>query len=120
MIYKETELYPADNGGAKKMKCIGIEKKKVGFAGDNVIVTVKNAKWNKKVKKGKVYKAVVVQTRSLRFRPFGNYVCFFSNRAVILKRGETVPLGSRVNRFIFFELRKRGFLKLSTLAPGYV
>lgn len=120
MIYQETNLYGADNGGGQKMRCIRVLKKRKGEAGDEVILTVKKAKWKKKVKKGKVYRGVIVQTRGWRKRPFGNQVAFSSNRVVVLKRGENVPLGSRVTKFVFFELRKRGFLKIITLSPGQI
>jgi large subunit ribosomal protein L14 len=120
MIFQESNIYPADNGGGRKLKCIRVIKRKEGYAGDSIIVTVKAAKWEKKVKKGKVYRAVLVQSRGWHKRPFGNRVRFSSNRAVILKRGENIPLGSRVSKFVFFELRKKGFLKIITLSPGQI
>jgi len=120
MIYQETNLYGADNSGARYMRCIRVFGKKKGKIGDQIIVTVKKAKPHRKVKKGKVYRAVVVQTKGWQKRPFGNSVRFSSNRAVILKRGENIPLGSRVTKFVGFEIRKEGFLKLITLSIGNV
>lgn len=120
MIYPETNLYGADNGGGQRMRCIRVLKKKKGFAGDEVIVTVKKAKPGRKIKKGKVYRGVIVQTRGWSSRPFGNQVAFSSNRVVLLKKAEKVPLGSRVNKFVFFELRQKGFLKIVTLSPGQI
>lgn len=120
MIYQETNLYGADNSGGRYVRCIRIIKKKVGKAGDAVIVTIKKARPKKKVKKGKVYRGVIVQTKGWHNRPFGNKVRFFSNRVVILKRGENVPIGSRVSKFVFFELRKRGYMKIVTLSPGQI
>jgi large subunit ribosomal protein L14 len=120
MIYPETNLYAADNGGGRHFKCIKIIKKKSGKAGDSIIVTVKKARPRKKIKKGKVYRGVIVQTKGWHTRPFGNKVAFLSNRVVILKRGENIPIGSRISRFVFFELRKRGYMKIVTLSPGQI
>jgi large subunit ribosomal protein L14 len=118
MIFPESILYAADNGGGQKMKCIG------GLrdlrAGDELIVTVHRAKWKRKVKKGKAYRGVLIQTRRWTRRPFGNQVKFCSNRVVLLKRGENVPIGSRVTKFSCYELRKKGFLKIVTLSPGQI
>jgi ribosomal protein L14 len=120
MIYPETNLYAADNGGGRVLRCIKVIKKKVGKAGDTVIVTVKKARAKKKIRKGKVYRGVIVQAKGWHSRPFGNRVRFFSNRAVVLKRGENIPIGSRVSKFVFFELRKKGYLKIVTLSPGQI
>ena len=65
MIQTESVLDIADNSGAKKVLCIkvlGGSKRKYATVGDVIVVSVKEAIPNAKVKKGSVMKAVVVRT----------------------------------------------------------
>src|ERR1700681_1570276 len=66
MIQQQTILDIADNSGAKSVMCIkvlGGTKRKYASIGDVIVVTVKDATPNSKVKKGEVLKAVIVRTR---------------------------------------------------------
>ena len=65
MIQTESVLDVADNSGAKKVLCIkvlGGSKRKYATVGDVIVVSVKEAMPNAKVKKGSVMKAVIVRT----------------------------------------------------------
>ena len=65
MIQVESVLDVADNSGARKVLCIkvlGGSKRKYASVGDIIVVAVKEAIPNGKVKKGEVMKAVVVRT----------------------------------------------------------
>jgi large subunit ribosomal protein L14 len=65
MIQMRTVLDVADNSGARKVQCIkvlGGSKRKYASIGDIIVVSVKEAIPNAKVKKGEVTKAVVVRT----------------------------------------------------------
>ena len=67
MIQTETMLNIADNSGARKVLCIkvlGGSKKRYARIGDIIKVTVKDAIPRGKVKKGDVYDALVVRTKS--------------------------------------------------------
>ena len=66
MIQQESELDVADNSGAKRVMCIrvlGGTRRRYAALGDVIVVSVKEALPNAKVKKGDVAKAVVVRTR---------------------------------------------------------
>ena len=66
MIQIQTELNVADNTGAKIVECIkvlGGSKRRYASIGDNIVVSVKDAIPNAKVKKGTVHRAVVVRTK---------------------------------------------------------
>ena len=66
MIQVQTELNVADNTGARRVECIkvlGGSKKRYASIGDRIVVSVKDAIPNGKVKKGAVHKAVVVRTK---------------------------------------------------------
>ena len=43
-----------------------------------------------------------------------------ANRAVLLKKGENVPLGTRVSTKINKELRYQGFIRLAMVSKGLV
>ena len=55
MIQVQTELNVADNTGAKRVECIkvlGGSKRRYASIGDQIVVSVKDAITNSKVKKG--------------------------------------------------------------------
>ncbi len=66
MIQQETVLDAADNTGAKKLHCIrvlGGSHRRYATLGDIIVVAVKAAQPDGKVKKGDVKKGVVVRTK---------------------------------------------------------
>ena len=87
MIQAETVLDVADNSGARKVLCIkvlGGSKRKYASLGDIIVVSVKEAIPNAKVKKGEVMKAVVVRTAKEVGRADGSYIRFDNNSAVLI------------------------------------
>ncbi|CAN2045617.1 50S ribosomal subunit protein L14 [Candidatus Magnetomoraceae bacterium gMMP-1] len=119
MIQSETRLSVADNSGAKVVYCIkvlGGSKRRYASIGDIVVVSVKEAIPNAKVKKGDVIKAVVVRTKKEVRRPDGSYIRFDDNSAVLINTsGE--PIGTRIFGPVARELRAKGFMKIISLAP---
>jgi large subunit ribosomal protein L14 len=119
MIQSETVLNVADNSGAKKVLCIrvlGGSRKRYASIGDVIVVTVKEALPNAKVKKGDVMKAVIVRTAKEMKRMDDTWVKFDDNAAVILSaNGE--PVGTRIFGPVARELRTQGFMKIISLAP---
>jgi large subunit ribosomal protein L14 len=119
MIQSETVLNVADNSGAKKVLCIrvlGGTRRRYAGIGDVIVVTVKEALPNAKVKKGDVMKAVVVRTAKEMKRMDDTWVKFDDNAAVILAaNGE--PVGTRIFGPVARELRNQRFLKIISLAP---
>jgi len=119
MIQTETVLNVADNSGAKKVLCIrvlGGTGKRYATIGDVIVVTVKEAIPNAKVKKGDVMKAVIVRTAKEMKRMDDTWVKFDDNAAVMLAaNGE--PVGTRIFGPVARELRNQGFMKIISLAP---
>lgn len=119
MIQPETKLVAADNSGAKKLYCIkvlGGSKRRYASVGDIIVVSVKEALPNAKVKKGDVMKAVVVRTKKEVHRPDGSFIRFDENSAVLINQaGE--PIGTRIFGPVARELRARRFMKIVSLAP---
>ena len=119
MIQVQTELFVADNTGAKKIECIkvlGGSKRRYASVGDMIVVSVKEAIPRGKVKKGSVHKAVIVRTKQGIFRNDGSKVKFDNNAAVLTDdKGE--PLGTRIFGPVTRELRSKGQMKIISLAP---
>lgn len=119
MIQTETVLNVADNSGAKKVLCIrvlGGTRKRYATIGDVIVVSVKEAIPNAKVKKGDVMRAVIVRTSREIRRPEDTRVKFDENAAVLLTNsGE--PMGTRIFGPVARELRTKGFMKIISLAP---
>lgn len=119
MIQAETRLTVADNSGAKKLYCIkvlGGSRRRYASVGDIIVVSVKEAIPNTKVKKGDVLKAVVVRTKKEIRRPDGSYIRFDDNSAVLIT-GTREPIGTRIFGPVARELRAKRFMKIISLAP---
>jgi len=119
MIQQETRLAVADNSGAKELYCIkvlGGTRRKYASVGDIVVVSVKEAIPNSKVKKGEVHRAVVVRTRKAIRRPDGTYIRFDDNSAVLINN-QLEPIGTRIFGPVARELRAKRFMKIVSLAP---
>jgi len=119
MIQAETRLTVADNSGAKILYCIkvlGGSQRRYASIGDIIVVSVKEAIPNTKVKKGDVLKAVVVRTKKEISRPDGSYIRFDDNSAVLITQARE-PIGTRIFGPVARELRAKRFMKIISLAP---
>lgn len=119
MIQMLSVLDVADNSGAKKLMCIkvlGGSKRKYASVGDIVVVSVKEAMPNGKVKKGQVARAVIVRTAKELRRPDGTYIRFDNNSAVLVTT-EGEPIGTRIFGPVARELRAKKFMRIVSLAP---
>ncbi|WP_461833686.1 50S ribosomal protein L14 [Desulfothermus sp.] len=119
MIQVESKLDVADNSGAKIVKCIkvlGGSKKRYATIGDLIVVSVQEAIPHSKVKKGEIYRAVVVRTKKEVGRPNGSYIKFDTNSAVLLNKNME-PIGTRIFGPVARELRDKRFMRIVSLAP---
>jgi large subunit ribosomal protein L14 len=119
MVQTTTTLDVADNSGAKKIMCIrvlGGTRRKYASLGDVIIVSVKEAIANSKVKKGEVARAVIVRTKKEVSRQDGSYIRFDSNSAVLVDK-DNEPIGTRIFGPVARELRAKRFMKIISLAP---
>jgi large subunit ribosomal protein L14 len=119
MIQMQTRLRVADNSGAREVMCIkvlGGAKRRYASVGDIVVVSIKEAMPNAKVKKGDVAKAVIVRTIHRVRRPDGSYIRFDDNSAVLINANKE-PIGTRIFGPVARELRAAQFLKIVSLAP---
>jgi large subunit ribosomal protein L14 len=119
MIQMQSRLGVADNSGAREVQCIkvlGGSKRRYASIGDIIVVSVKEALPNSKVKKGEVKRAVVVRTKKEIARRDGTYIRFDDNAAVIIDN-QNQPVGTRIFGPVARELRAKKYMRIISLAP---
>ena len=119
MIQMQSNLEIADNSGARRVQCIkvlGGSGKRSAGVGDVIVVSVKEAIPRGRVKKGDVYRAVIVRTAKEVRRDDGTAIRFDRNAAVLLNK-QNEPIGTRIFGPVTRELRSRNFMKIVSLAP---
>ena len=122
MIQMQSHLFVADNSGARRIQCVkvlGGTKKRFASIGDIVVVSIKDAIPRGKVKKGDVYKAIIVRTKKDFSRKDGSSIRFDQNAAVLLDKQEE-PIGTRIFGPVTRELRSKKFMKIISLAPEVI
>ena len=123
MIQMESVLLSGDNSGAKVLKCfkvLGGSKRRFATVGDTIVVSVKEALPNSKVKKGSVHKAVIVRTTKEVLRKDGTTIKFDENAAVLIKGKDNEPVGTRIFGPVAREVRQKGFVRIASLAPEVI
>jgi len=122
MLQQESQLKVADNTGAKRVKCfkvLGGTRRRYAEVGDLIICSVKESDPEAQVKKGEVVKAVVVRTTRYIKRKDGSWLRFDTNSCVIVDdKGN--PKGTRIFGPVAREVRERGYVKISSLAPEVI
>ena len=119
MVQMRTILSVADNSGARKVMCVkvlGGSRRRYATVGDVIVVAIREAIPNAKVKKGDVSRAVIVRTNKEISRGDGSYIRFDDNSAVLVDP-QHEPLGTRIFGPVARELRAKRFLKIISLAP---
>jgi large subunit ribosomal protein L14 len=120
MIQMQSVLDVADNTGAKEVRCIkviGGSKRRYAGIGDVIIVSVKSAIPETKVKKGSIQKAIIVRTKYPIQREDGTTIRFDNNSVVILNSAADEPIGTRIFGPVARELRAKKIAKILSLAP---
>lgn len=118
MIQMQSVLDVADNSGAKKVMCVkvlGGSHHMDASIGDVIVVSIKAATPDSKIKKGEVCRALIVRTKVGVRRPDGSSIKFDSNAVVLLNKQEEL-IGTRVFGPVTRELRSKKFLKVVSLA----
>jgi large subunit ribosomal protein L14 len=119
MIQMQSVLEVADNSGARRVQCVkvlGGSQRRYASIGDVIVVSVKEALPNSRVKKKQVHKAVIVRTRKETGRPDGSYIRFDDNSVVLIDANRE-PIGTRIFGPVARELRAKKFMKIVSLAP---
>ncbi len=122
MIQQETDLEVADNTGARRVRCFKVlkgSKRRYATVGDVIVCSVKESDPKATVKKGEVVRAVIVRTKREIRRKDGSYLKFYDNSCVIIDE-KMNPKGTRIFGPVAREVRNKGFLKISSLAPEVI
>ncbi len=117
-----SRLEVADNSGARIVMCIKpIKASWVDQAciGDTIVVSVKSAEPNGKVKKGDVKKAILIRTKK-QIKRFDGSVIKFDRNSVVLVNDQGEPLGTRIFGPVARELRSKASLKITSLAEEVI
>ena len=124
MIQRQTYLMIMDNSGAKTVQCISILggfKKKIARIGDIIVVSVKSLrvknKSKVKIKKGEVFRALVVKTKNVKKKRDGTTLKFTVNSGVLLNK-QNKPVATRILNSIPKEFRYHKFMKITSLASA--
>ena len=128
MIQQQTILDIADNSGVKSAMCIrvlgrsnsrGKFTRATATVGDVVCVAIKKSLPTCQLDDKKVYKCVIVRTKTPVKRADGSYVRFDSNAAVMIDN-EGNPIGTRIFGAVARELREKNYMKIISLAGEVV
>lgn len=126
MIQSGTHLNIIDNSGAKIAACIKVVsgyKRRYAYMGDIITVSIKSLRSKRravsKTKKGEIYKAVIIRTKTSRKNFSGDKLGFIENSAVLLNK-QYKFLGTRVFGSVPKNFRNTKFLKIASLSSGLV
>nr|YP_009167307.1 ribosomal protein L14 [Fistulifera solaris]ALG35775.1 ribosomal protein L14 [Fistulifera solaris] len=126
MIQQQTILKVSDNSGAKTVRCIrvlGGFRKKYAKLGDNIIVSVQQlrnkSKKTSKVKKGEVYKALIIRTKVPHKKKDGSQIWFGENSVVLVNKQEN-PVSTRIIGPLPKLLKKKKFQKFISMSSGLI
>ncbi len=123
MIQQETNLEVADNSGAKSVRCfrvLGGTRRRYASVGDVIICAVKDADPHGTVKKGEVVRAVVVRTKAYIRRNDGSFLRFSNKNSCVIIDDKGEPRGTRIFGPVPKEVREKGFVKITSLAPEVI
>ena len=126
MIQQQTILKVTDNSGAKTVKCIKILggfKKRYACLGDTVVISIQQlrnkSKKTSKVFKGGVFQALVIRTKIQRKKKDGSSFMLNENSVILIdKQGN--PIGTRILGPIPKILKKKKFMKFTSLSIGLI
>ena len=115
----QSRVNVADNSGAKNVQCIkvlGGSNHNIANLGDVIVVSVKSCIPQGKVKKGEIFRALIVRTAKETKRKDGSTIKF-DNNAVVLINKTKEPVGTRIFGPVAREIRNKGFMRIVSLAP---
>lgn len=119
MIFIQTKTIAADNSGVRIARCIRVYGKTVGVLNNILLVSVKSLKFHAKIKKGDLFKAIIIRTKQKNQRSYGNSITFMDNSIIILNKKNEL-YGTRIFGPVGIELRKKRFSKILSLASNVI
>ena len=125
MIQSGTLLRIVDNTGAKTALCLKVDsgfKRRYAISGDIIYVSIRSLRLKRrntvKVKKGELYKALLLRVKSAQIKFCGSFYSYFSFPCAILLIKKKKIMGTRIYGSISNEFRYTKYLKALTLSAG--
>ena len=125
MVILNTILKVSDNSGAKYARCIkvlGGFKRSHANIGNVIVVSVtklrNKSKITSKVKKGEVYKALIIRTKKRIFNK--GFIIYFNFNDVCLLNKQGKPIATRIFGPLPKELKKKNWTKITSLSSGFI
>lgn len=120
MIFTKSCLSVSDNSGVKYVKCLkvirtvsAIGKKQIATIGDLILCSIKSTRPLEKIKKGDLFKALIIRTKAKENRRYGS-LKFFRNSVIILDT-KMEPIGNRVFGPVSRKAIEQNFVKLLSI-----
>lgn len=104
-INNNSKVWVSDNTGVTKIRNIIFYKKKNPTVTNTFVGSISRVKARRKIKKGQIFRAILIQSRFPVFRGYGSYIRSLATRSILIKRAEYVPISNRVSGFFFYELK---------------
>ncbi len=104
-INNNSKVWISDNTGVSKIRSIMFYNRHKAKITDLFVGSISRVKPRRKIKKGQIFRAILIQTRFPVFRRYGSYIRSLATRSILIKRGEYVPVSNRVSGFFFYELK---------------
>ena len=120
MIQSRSVLKVIDNSGAKYVRCLKVlNKKKIGYLGDLIIVSVLSLRKGRgrkiRVKRKELCLGLISSTKYKLERVGGQFIKSQTNSVILLNRKKKL-IGNRVFGLVFKELRLKKNFKAISLA----
>jgi len=124
MVQTRTVLKVIDNSGAKYVRCLKVlGKKKAGYLGDLVVVSVLSLRRGRgrkiRVKRKEICIGLISSSKFNISRISGFYAKPLSNSVILLNR-KLMPIGNRVFGLVLKELRLKKKFKALSIASKIV
>lgn len=126
MIQQQTVLNVSDNSGAKQVKCIkvlGGFRRKFARLGDIIVVSIAKirakSRQTAKVKKGEIFKALIIKTKKKSINKDGASLSFDENSVILLNNNYS-PISNRIIGSIPRTLKKTKLAKFGSMSLGVV
>ena len=125
MVKPQTIIKVIDNSGAKKVKCIKIlrlKTKKTSFGNFGIVViqALRNKTKNlPKIKKGQMFRALIVQLNSKIAKKNGFSILFKINYIILLNK-YNLPIGNRIFGVVPKNIKNIKNIRFTTLSTGLV
>jgi len=116
MICSQSVIRVLDNSGINLVKIIGTLNNKQNITlGDILVGVIKKCSSRSKIKKGKIVRVLLVNTKKSYLRSDGSHIYFDQNHVVVLNPDNS-PIGTTIFGAIPFEIKEKGFAKVVSIA----